>query len=337
MRRVILTTKSVGNYLESLSLPIEISTIASVKELESGHNNFTFRAVVTTPKGKLPLILKQARPFNKRAWRQGRLVRQSPKRIEYEAAVLKFLESLWGPGVVPKTYWLDTTNAILILEDISQDSAYLPEEFAKEKLWPQVGTTLGKLVGKLHASTFKSIPKLPDADGYVAWVNKRLHRHYLIAAKKHSIKERARAFYRHCDKPPHSLVWFDPVDRNIFVAGRQGVRLIDFEIAQPHDPAWDIGIITAPWLARSCSTDKRLQKDANLFINNFAKAYRTAWQDYGQSDEAQKILARANGYQGIYLLSRVDGKYGSKFSHDQKLEQAIRAMALKLIEETPLP
>lgn len=337
MRRMILTTKSVGDYLESLTLPIKISAVESVEELESGHNNFTFRAIVTTTKGKLTLILKQARPFNKRAWREGRMVRQTPKRIEYEAAVLKFLESLWGPGIVPKTYLFDKANAILLLEDVSQGNTYLPQELAKGNLWPQIGTKLGELLGKLHAQTFKAIPQLPYADGYPAWSGKRLHRHFLYAAKKYPVKERARLFYRSCDKPPHSLIWFDPVDRNVFVTARHGVRLIDFEEAQPHDPAWDIGIVTGPWLARSCSPNKNLQKDAQLFIANFTKAYRGAWQKSAHRNEVEKIMNRTPAYQGIYLLSRVDGKRGSYFAHDPQLEQSIRTLAIKLIQETPLP
>ncbi|MBI3260981.1 phosphotransferase [Candidatus Berkelbacteria bacterium] len=332
MRKLILTKENIPSYLAEAKLPFAVKGVDSIEEAAGGYNNFVFRATVITRNGNRSLILKQARPFNRRAWLEGKKVYESPERVIYETAVLKYLRSIWGK-VVPKVYATDKRNYILILEDIAHHGEFLPDAFARGELYAKSGAILGKLLGKLHYLTYQKIPKLPEAEGYASWAGKRLHRHFLQPTKKYAIKNKAAAIYRQAWQLPASLTWFDPIHRNIFLSSKGKVRLIDFEEAQPHDPAWDIGILTAAWLAKTQEGGK-LAAEANTFLKQFERAYRAAWKN--RPHQVQIIFERVPGYQGIYLLSRVDNKRGSYFAHDKRLEQRIRKLALALIKSAPI-
>jgi 5-methylthioribose kinase len=157
-RSDVLFCLSVENILAYLAtvgrgVPFSIRQIIKVEEVSKyGNNNFIFRLTVRTwPRF---YYLKQAQAFNRRSLQQGKPIAVEPSRMAGEVSLLRHLKKLWGPGIVPEVFFYDHSNAIMLMSDVGSGGKLLVEEFERERVHPELGRTMGRLLGKLHATTY---------------------------------------------------------------------------------------------------------------------------------------------------------------------------------------
>ncbi|MFA6391710.1 MAG: phosphotransferase [Patescibacteria group bacterium] len=331
MRRIyILSEKNIAEYLlnqVNKSLPFRLLKITEVTEITKYTNaSFVYRVHCITNQGKKTLFLKQSDGYTKR----NRRIRVDPERVIIEGEKLKLLESLFGKGIVPLVLYVDLKNYILVMDDIQGKKKILIEEFDQHKVYPQLARKFGIFFGTLHGKTYNTPPVFNRS----AW-QKRIYRLWrnwiLFGAKKILPDKTIRAFIRQSDRAKKSLIWGDPVNKNIFV-NRQNFSVLDFDFAMYHDPALDNGVFLAHWVIKMLEGKKKIAIDCRNFIINFTKAYLKTTMTMGLSvQERDGIMKRTIVWTGVYMVSRTDGRSGSYYKKSPVWESQIRETGLALI------
>ena len=335
---LVLNENNVKNYLKKQVLPhlnFKVKKIVLVKEITQYTNaNYLFRIIVLTDFGQKSFILKQARFYNKRALKQGIKVRVDPRRIIGEVKMLKLLAQVWGQNFVPEIIHFDSKNYILIMNDVGS-GRLLIEEFDHNRVHPELGPLLGKLFGQLHGQTFKT---KKEVAGSISWKKRLINilpkNHWSLGLKKFLPKKVIAHFFSQVGKAPTSVIWMDPVYRNILLQ-KNKVVFFDFDHAMNYDPAFDNGVLLAQWVWMTLKGKEKVRQDSEKFIAGFIKAYKKAFLNGFRANrkELTEILRRTSRWVGLYLVSRTDGKSGSYFKEWPEWEKKIRQTGINLFAE----
>ena len=337
---IVLNKRKIPQYFQKISpnLDFEIKKIISCEEFDQYTNvNFIFKVKLQTQKGAKIIFLKQARSFNKRAKKQGHLVKTDPDRILGEDKLIRLLAKIWGKDFVPKIHYFDKKNKILIMSDVSQNGKLLLiEEFKNNRVHPELGVLFGNLFGKLHNSTYKTRENIA---GSIKWQNRMLwllNEYYGFGIKKFVPTKEFDDFFKESKNSPRSVIWNDAIYRNIFVK-ENSVSMVDFDHTINFDPAVDNGMLIAHWVWMMLKGDKKLEQDCRKFIQDYIKNYVKHLKNVPKK-EINEILERTINWLAIYLVSRTDGKNGSYFKENPKWEQKIRQTGIDLFihKDTPV-
>ena len=305
----------------------ELKKVTSVEEVTKYTNAcFVYRVNCLTSRGKKILYLKQSDGYVKR----NRRIRVDPERVIIEGEKLRLLESLLGKEIVPMVLYIDLQNYILVMDDIQGKKKILVEEFDKHKVYPQLAEKFGIFFGTLHGKTYNTPLAFDGAD----W-QKRIHGIWrdwvMFGAKKLVAKEVISKFTNQSDKAKKAFIWGDPVHRNIFVS-KYNFSVLDFDFAIHHDPAFDNGIFLAHWVIKLLEGNEQVVRDCRYFIKYFNKAYIETMRSFGISaQEIEGIIRRITVWTGVYMVSRTDGRSGSYYKNQPRLEAKIRETGLALI------
>lgn len=332
-----LTKNNLADFVKKIKpqFPLDFIKILKIKEQKYSNNNYVFEVSLLKKSGKEKIFIKQSQPYNRRSIIQGKPKKVSPVRIFHEFKMINFLTKIWPKAMVPKIYYFDPKNYIIILSDVSKNKKILIEEFNKNKIYPSLGKLFGFILGKLHGLTYNQKNKWRKRDAWEKRVKYFLPHRYSSALEKFINQKTIDKFYREVIKAKHSLISGDLVYRNIFVntKTKTPISLIDFEMSVYYDPAFDTGIFLAHYFWMALKGNKKLECEAIEFIKEFKNAYNKEFKKRKKDKELSKIWQRTLKWAGIYLVSRTNGIQGSYFKNHPAWEKRIKQLGMGLFLE----
>jgi len=329
----LLEEDNLVTYLQKRTrrLPFSISKIKKIQRVDKNSNsNFLYQ--ITVMGQARNFYLKQAWIYNKRSFIQGNPLAVDPSRVVGEVRLLRYLYKLWPRGVVPKVYFFDKKNFVFLMSDVSVKARLLVDEFDKNSVHPEIARLLADYLGLLHTKTYKKFLSVGSSKSYERMmVNFLFGKEWWGAALTKFFKsDKIDAFYREVKNNRVSLIWGDPIYRNIFVTSAGQVRLVDFDFTISYDPMVDVGVLLAHWLWMSQKGNLKLNRDCHKFISDFDKYYWVKWKRVLRPEILAQYKNRAQRWSGLYLLSRTDGRSGSYFEKWPAWEKRIRRLGTGL-------
>jgi 5-methylthioribose kinase len=335
-KSLILTEKNIISYLKKRVFPaldFKVKRIIIVKEILSFSNaDYLFEVEVITDQGEKRLILKQAQPWGKRQLKQGVKKFLDPARVAGEVKMLEFLSQTWGEEYVPKILFYDRKNSVFLMSDIGSGFKLLVKEFDRYRVYPQLGPLLGRLFGTLHGRTYGIKKEFnPSQSWRDNLIERLIHQSFASGLKKFLGDKPVMNFIAAAENGKLSVVWGDPVFRNIFV-GKKSAAFFDFDFSCRYDPAYDNGVFLAHWLWMTAKGEKKVRAEAKKFICDYFEAYAQAFiaEKKGNGNDLKMLQARTWRWAGLYLVSRTDGLSGSYFKDHPAWEKRIRQLGLDL-------
>ncbi len=334
MVQKVLYLENIKDYLEDVKkhLSFKINKIKKIKELSGGNVSYVFAVEIESDSGINKLVLKQVLSQIKR---EDEDIEMPLERIITEAKVLEKIKEWIGENFVPEIFYLDKENFVLIMSDVEQDRKCLVDELEKNNLHANLAKQFGEFFGRFHARTYKIDEDLSTAERELMETY-YIPLHLTWGARKHFPEEVIKKIVKESYLTNPSLIWIDPVHRNIFVS-KNDFRLIDFEFCLHLDPAIDLGIFLSHWFIKSQEADDDIKQGSKKFIDDFIEEYKKVWLGHvsDSADHLGGIIKRSNKWLGIYLLSRVDGKHGS-YVKDKEVEEKVRNLGKDLLNNKEL-
>jgi aminoglycoside phosphotransferase (APT) family kinase protein len=214
-----------------------------------------------------------------------------PRRAHREGAILQALGGSLGPVRVPAVYRVHDAPPILELEWIGPPAANWKAELLAGRVDLAVVEALAAGMAVLHELPVP--PGLAGPEGTELFDSLRLDPYYRqVAAGRPEHADALAALIADCAAVrPARLVHGDFTPKNVLVTGGAPV-LLDWEVIHAGDPAFDLGMLTAHLLLKSC------------LIPALRPAARTLARSYrGPADPALAVR-----HAGAIMLARLWGK-----------------------------
>ncbi|MFH1235342.1 MAG: aminoglycoside phosphotransferase family protein [Parcubacteria group bacterium] len=333
-----LSLSNVGKYLiqQKRRLPFRVRSIRTIEEVaEYSNNNYLFEIATSSGDKKKRYYLKQAQKYNKRSVEEKKPIFIHPARILGEIHLIKRLEKLWGRTVVPRVFFSDATNYVFLMSDVKGTGKYLIYEFAKNRVHPKIGKTLGRYLGKLHATSYCPRGMCGVDPNYQRFMLRFFYnKHWGHGVRKFFPPHAVGTFYRKVTRVPSSIIWGDPVYRNIFVHSQERISCIDFDHAVLYDSMHDLGVLVAHWVWMWVKGNKKVKHDSEKFLTSCTVSYWRQWKKQPKLTLGEQTAMRERllKWIGIYLLSRTDGRSGSYFKPWPAWEKRIRQLGIQLFK-----
>jgi aminoglycoside phosphotransferase (APT) family kinase protein len=219
-----------------------------------------------------------------------------PRRAHREGVILRALGGSLGPVRVPEVYRMHDAPPILELEWIGPPAANWKTELLARRVDLAVVAALAEGMAVLHERAVPAElagPEGTDAEGAALFDSLRLDPYYRqVAADRPEHAAALAALIADCAAVrPGRLVHGDFTPKNVLVTGGPPV-LLDWEVIHAGDPAFDLGMLTAHLLLKSC------------LIPALGPAARTLARSYrGPADPALAVR-----HAGAIMLARLWGK-----------------------------
>ena len=252
--------------------------------LEGGLMNLVWRV----PAAPRPVVVKYAPPHVAAAPD----IAVDPKRLEFEAEALLFLEARCE-GAVRAAHLLDydPRAAVLVMEDLG-DLPDLAARLAAGEVSREDGEVLGGFLGRLHAYTLGDEGRAEEHRNAAVQETRREVQYRGVAGwlaeaglPDEGLGEAARELGDRLCEPGRCLVMGDLWPPSVLACG-DGWRLVDWEFSHFGRPCQDLGHLLAHlWLAadRAGSSPRRAAVEA--YRDGFLAGYRT-----GGGDDAPALL-----------------------------------------------
>jgi 5-methylthioribose kinase len=293
-----LTAETIVAYLKVQGhLPTDVA--ATAVPLAWGVSNVVLRV---EPQGLPPLVVKQSQPQlrTKIEWLS------RCERIYREADVLRALETVLPPGVLPKVLFEDRENYVLGLEAVCPGHVVWKASLLRGEVNHAVAKRLGLFLATMHSGTWQRPEVLPDPDDWSLFDELRIDPFYRWLARHHPEQRgdledliAEMAAHRVC------LVHADFSPKNVLVNWPQ-VSLVDFETGHFGDPAFDLGFFLSHLLLKCLLFDNR--EEWMRLIECFLSTYQARMAKQNLSDECAAAWQRTTRHTAACLWARVDGK-----------------------------
>ncbi len=333
---VRLQASNLKDYLKLRAsvVPFAIKDIKEVKPVEQYSNtNYLFKLYISKPKSIY--YLKQGWIYNRRSELQNKPFPVDPTRILGEVKLIRLLSKIWGKDSVPEVYFLDRKNYTFLMSDVSKNSKLLIEEFNRNYVHPEIAKQLASRLAKLHTLTWKTKTTAGCSRRYTKFMKEYLFKyHWGYGVNKLLPPTEVNKFFNKAENASSSIIWADPIYRNIFVKPKGKIGLVDFDFTIRYDPMADVAILLSHWVWMTLKGNKKVKQDCHKFIKTFSDFYWPSWLKIHRLNTAtlEKMKRRADKWIGVYLLSRTDGKSGSYFKSWPAWEKRVRQLGLKLFK-----
>lgn len=234
-------------------------------------------------------------------------VKVPPQRIFYECAILQRLSNEifcdFDYEVAPKVYHLDEENFVLVLSDVRKGSPILVDELSSDRVHPEIGENLGKVLATMHQETWGIETFELNKKGN----EKQLQRHFYNRLEQTTdlFPELMRKLIKESSQGTKTFVAGDFASKNIFVHSNGTISFVDLERSFVGDPAFDIGFLLGHYQLEVLQKDE-LVKDYNILKNRFDVSYRK------HLHQPQKIVDgifdRSARFIGTTILYRLYGR-----------------------------
>src|SRR5262245_19405975 len=307
---------------------IDSATAARAELLAWGVSNAVLR--ITLESG-LALVIKQSRAQlrTKDPW-FSRL-----DRIWRETAVLRLLERLLPPGVVPEVLFEDRDNFLFAMEAAPANHVVWKQLLLEGHADISVAGRLGSYLGTIHRQTARRPDLLSQFGDTEVFVQLRVDPFYRRIAEDHA--EAAPYLSALIDEMfslPICLVLADFSPKNVLIAGER-IMLVDFETGHYGDPAFDLGFFLSHLLLKGIRQAARFGEFAAL-TTEFWSSYFDELADLSRDAPFARveILRRTTAHLAGCMWARIDGT--SKIDYLGEAQQdAARDFCKSLFRDPP--
>lgn len=191
------------------------------------------------------------------------------------------------------------------------------------------GKVAGRMLGALHAGTWRSAPVAAALDDRSYFDALRIDPYYRRVAQVHpQLRGELAALIESVFSNRLSLVHGDFSPKNLLVSPA-AMTLIDFEVGHYGDPAFDNGFLLAHLVLKTIRAESQFSENLNLALSVW-NAYREVLQLVASQSEFAALEQRTCLNLGACLLARVDGKSQVDYLSDAQRERT-RKLAFKLL------
>jgi 5-methylthioribose kinase len=284
-----------------------------------------------TPEAGEPLVIKQSR---------GQLRTRDPwfsrlDRIWREVEVMRCLEPLLPPGVIPRILFEDRENYLFAMEAVAAEHVVWKQSLLDGQADAAIASRLGSYLGAIHHRTSLN-PELQSRFGDTeVFVQLRVDPFYRRVGEAYpSAAPHIDRLIAEMFSLPLCLVHADFSPKNVLIAGRR-IVLVDFETGHYGDPAFDLGFFLSHLLLKSIRHAERFE--------DYAALTGAFWQTYldelaglcGQAAFAPaEMVRRTMGHLAGCMWARIDGT--SKIDYLQEPQrQIVREFCQGLFADRP--
>lgn len=277
--------------------------------------------------------------------------------VAREASVYRYLSGLDRDFTrhLPRFYGYDDQARVLVLELVSDSEDLRTHQTRLGQFPADLAESLGRALGKLHRLTRR--PQAASAPDRAPWIfflprpDLGVFRE-LSGANLELIKilQTAAGFMERLDSlrqtwREEALLHFDTKWDNYLVLGQDGadaepLKVIDWELASPGDPAWDIGSALGHYLSAwlfsipitGSDPPRRFAEMATHPLDSIKPAIAACWNGYLEGAQldpagAEELLLRSVRYAATRLLHTA---YESMQASPQLISNAVLHLQLSL-------
>ena len=295
---------------------------ATARALAGGVSN----TVVLVEDGRQSIVLKQSLPRLRVSdvWLADR------SRIVREWEVMKALEGNLPEGRLPDLLFLDASRFLYAMKAAPAGTADWKSLLLAGELSPATARLAGTTLGLMARATWDR-PEFRDrfADS-TAFYQLRTDPYYLTIASRHPcVAQQVENWIEESRRRQVAMVHGDWSPKNLLVKP-QGIACIDFECAHFGDPSYDAGFMLNHLILKSF---RRPNLSAGyLRLARIAFAWTLGMLPRDALDWYEAASAR---HLAFLLLARVDGKSPAEYLRTESVRDAVRQLALRLINEQP--
>ena len=315
-----LTVDNCREYLARRA-PVELEKLF-IRELGGGVSN----TVLLVEGNSARFILKQSlgRLRVEDDWRADR------SHILREARSLQDATRILPAGAVPQVLWVDEPNFVFAMTAAEPSAESWKSRLLAGRIDPAVAVTVGVLLGLWIRDSWENCAFEERYGDQTAFDQLRIDPYYrTIARRRPDVAAVVGELIAELGARCVSLVHGDWSPKN-FLVGCHGVMAIDFEVAHYGDPTFDAAFCINHFLLKCF----RLPQHAPSFLELARVFY--AWMEGLLPPAALKFFEAATAkHLGCLLLARIDGKSPAEYIVEDRLKEAVRDTAVRMILERP--
>lgn len=229
-----------------------------------------------------------------------------PRRSHREVLGLQAFYALAPTGTVPSLLFEDEDSFLHIIEAIPQPHRVYKEMLLAGQGTPELATRCGTLLATFHMNALAHREQLaPVFSDLTHFESQRLEPFYTYTAAQ--VPAAAEFIHRLTNATRQTfitLVHGDFTPKNILVRGNGSLVLLDYEIVHWGDPAFDVGLALAHFVAKAILRN-HARDTAWQEVTAFVQAYNVA---ASAVFPIQALLDKAFAHFLVCLLARVRGR-----------------------------
>lgn len=311
----LLSATTVAGYLAGRGL-VHDGEDVDVEELGGGVSN----VVLAVHARSGDMVVKQARPRLRvpEEW----LAKQ--ERAVTEAGALRLVADE-TPGAVPDVLDVDPGAFVVTVRRAPATWGDWKQQLLAGVVDPAVAVELGRLLARWHQLDVSAAPWLDDAE---AFDQLRVDPYLRTIARRHpDLAPMVDPLVARLARTRRCLVHGDFSPKNVLV-GREGLWVIDFEVAHLGDPVFDVAFLTNHLVLKAIHRPDDLRALAQC-AERFWETYLAGVPD-GWFGEASYVLSHL----GALLVARVDGKSPAEYLGAAG-QRAARELGRSLLSDPP--
>lgn len=333
-KQFLITKNSLRKYLLSNSFSVPIEEVEDIKEVtQHTGSSYIFKAR-TKIQGEIHgLIVKQT---------LGHLkidphFKLSKKRLVWEINAIRHLQSIIGQSYLPRIYWFDSANNILVMSDIrGEKGTLLREELDKDNPHEEIMPAFGNLLADIHLDSYGKNKTITIRNASIfskEWknfiLNEVVNNFYTVGARKASIPSIVDDLLDESRKAKQAIIWMDSIAKNILI-NDGNIKLVDFETIVKWDIAWDAAIFISDWIIKCAEVGENSENKYRLAAEIFLETYLKRMHKTIKGEEFDGLKRRIYRYIGVFLLHRTSG--ANPYTFDQKMFTRIQNEGLRLLQ-----
>ena len=253
--------------------------------------------------------------------------RSDPARIIVEANALRMLRSSLGDSAIPRLYYLDEDNHILVMEAVPEECPNWKNLLLQGEVSMDLVREFAHLIASIHALSWESETWRSQFSEKHFYDTLRVDPYYRFTA---TMVPKARDFLLSlCEETmdiSECFVHGDYSPKNVMVS-RDHLVLLDYEVGHFGDGAFDIGFALTHFLSKS----HFLRQHEHQFLS----AATQFWTTYSRTREVTfEFEARAVRHTVACMLARVRGKSPLEYLDDAHQSRQTE-ICLGLMNDTP--
>ncbi len=259
----------------------------------------------------------------------------SLERVWREAAVLGVCHSLLaghdasGAAIavaVPEILFEDQENYLFAMSPAPRPHATWKTELLAGTVDPQVAAAAGRLLGRLHAGSWRDAALATSLGDRSLFDALRVDPYYrTLAAHREDARAAVGTLIDSLAANCCALVHADFSPKNLLHA-RNELTLVDFETGHFGDPAFDLGFFLSHLVLKACL--KQPDHERYLALTKvFQQAYDEVMQTRLTVDELARLWSRGTPHFAGCVWARLDGKSPVEYLSEETRREQIRGLA----------
>jgi 5-methylthioribose kinase len=310
-----ITPENCAGYLEGRG-----ERVREVRELGGGVSNRVL--LVHGPDGRY--VLKQSLDRLRVAdeWLADR------SRIFRERQSLEDAARLLPAGAVPRVLWSDEANFLFAMAAAPPEARTWKSDLLAGRVDPAVAATVGTLLGLLIRGSWGSAELECRYGDQTAFDQLRIDPYYrTIARRRPEVAGRVQKLIAQSGARRVCLVHGDWSPKNVLVWDG-GVTMIDFEVVHYGDPTFDAAFCLNHFLLKCFHRPE----SAEHYLET-ARVFWTWLAGLLPCEGLAWFEAATVRHLGCLMLARIDGKSPVEYLTEDRVRQAVRDAALRIIQE----